>query len=215
MAMLKWLFSRHPMRNTEMRNFGMMDGCPNHAKSVVLPMHIGSLAFVPYRRSTGSLVTRMRGSSVLYVGEKNGLCNLRDGPLGLVRSATTAGTRSVLREPSHLPRSGGAPCSLPSVRHREGRAVGEFSAKCAPHRALCPLRWAALSQRHDQGRGRGVESGLAHGQATREAIHARAAEAIRQASPESDWYRRDLGAQGARVPHRRERPGEAPTDLVR
>src|SRR6266403_6329358 len=107
MAMLKCLFSRHSMRNTGMRNFGMMSGCPNHAPSVVLPMHIGSLGFVPCRRSTGSLVTRMRGSSVLYVGEKNGLCNLWDGPLGLVRPATAAGPRSVLREAPHLPRSGG------------------------------------------------------------------------------------------------------------
>src|SRR5712671_1637672 len=117
--MLKCLFSRHSMRNTGKRNFGMMSGCPNHAPFVVLPMHIGSPAFVPYRRSTGSLVTRMRGSSVLYVGEKNGLCNLWDSSLGLVRPATAAGSRSVLRKPPHLPRLGGASCSLPSVRHRE------------------------------------------------------------------------------------------------
>src|ERR1700724_2514401 len=101
------------MHNAGGRKFGMMCECLKHAKSVAWRTHIGSPVFVRCRLSTGSLVIPTRDSSASSVGEKNGLWNLRDGALGLVRPPATSGTGSALRKPSHLPRTGGATLSVP------------------------------------------------------------------------------------------------------
>src|ERR1035437_2663094 len=148
----------------------MMYECLKHSKSVVWRMHIGSPVFARCRPSTESLVMPTHGLSVSYVGEKNRLRDLWDGALALVRPPATSSTGSAVWEPPHLPGAGGTTRSLPSVWRREGRAAGEFSRERAAHGAFCPLRRETLPQRHDQGRGRGAEPGLAHGQASGEAL---------------------------------------------
>lgn len=174
MPELKSWFYRHKIHSAEARYFGMMCACPKRPKSVVCRTHIDSPVFVPYRRSMASSVMHSRGSSAWFAGEKNGLRNLWDGAFRLVRPKDASSERSALRRPSDLSGAGGATGRLPALRHREERAARDVPAERAAHRALRPLHRGALPQRHDPGCGEGAASGLAHGQAARDAVHARA-----------------------------------------
>jgi len=169
------------MRNTGMRKFwhDESDAQTTHGPSS-LPMHIGfPPAFVPYRRSTGSLGDpHARLIRLGTSGKKKTVCatcgtahwgwydrRQRAGPEILSLRKTTAFYLDPWR----------CVVSLPSVRHREGASgwrVFSCKTRCT-HRALCPLY---VGQRCRSGTIKDVAEelnlGLAHGQATREAIHA-------------------------------------------
>jgi len=146
---------------------------------------------------------------------KNGLWGVRDSAPELLRPGAPTSAGSAVRSVSDLAGSGNPPSRLPYVPCGEAGAAGVSARARTIHAPLCPLRRSALCQRDDQGRGQGTAAGVGCGQGARQAIHARATRARRQAEPSDHRDRRDLGAQGARLSHRGQRFGAAATDLVR
>ena len=69
--------------------------------------------------------------------------------------------------------------------------------------------------RDDPGCGARTSPRLEDGQGAGNGVHARATATGRDARPEGDRHRRTLHRQGAQLPHRRERSGPRPADLVR
>lgn len=192
----------------------MMTGWAKHANVGAWSTHMSFRAFVLEHWCRAYSVTRRPGWSVWFGGGKNGLRRVRHGAPGLVRSACAAGARSALWAVSDLPGAGSSAPVLPSLLCGEARAAGVSARKRAAYAAICTLRGQALSQQHDQGCGQRAAPGLANGQAAGEGLYARADRAQWQAAAEHHRHRRGLGARGSRLPHRGQRPGTTPADLV-
>jgi hypothetical protein len=172
---------------------GAICRCPDHARnSGVLPTRTPSLDFVRALGCAGSLAIRRRGSSHSFGGQKNGVRYVWDGAPELVRSTHAADPRSVLRRHTGLPRTRCATRPLPALWQGEARAPGLSGGQPVLHEAVRLLRRPALSQCHDPGRGQRPAPGLAHGQGTRQAVHAGATGPGGNAGPQGHRHRRDL-----------------------
>ena len=137
-------------------------------------MHMRSLAFVRHIRCAVSLVIRRRVSSLLCVVQKKRLWGLWSHAHGMVRPQYASGSRSVQRRQPHLSRVRSAPRAVQELWPSEARAFGVSGRQPLLYQAFCFLRGAALPQCHDQGCCQGIGLGLAWGQGTRNAVHARA-----------------------------------------
>ena len=197
------------------RESGMIAACQRHDDRAGCGMRIAFPGSVRARPSRGSSAIPTRGSSPSPGGQKNGLWDLRPGAARVVRPQAPPGPRPRLRRPADLPRARGPAGGLPALWRGEAGAARLAGRQSLLHQALRLLRGPALSGRADPGRGRGAAPRLAHRQGAGEAVHARAAAAGRDARPAGDRHRRDLDREGAHLPHRRQRPGPAPADLVR
>src|ERR1700752_4137881 len=85
-------------------------------------------------------------------------------------------------------RIGGAAPRLPSLWQGEARAARLSGGQSALHPALCLLCRPSLPIGDDQGRGGGIEAGLAHGQGAGPAVYGSAARACRHAFTAGDWH---------------------------
>jgi len=176
---------------------------------------IGSPASCRGPRFGASLVILVRWLSPCAVAEKNDLRRLRADAPRLLRQTATKGPRTLLWRQTGLPCLGPAPGPVLTVRGREKRTLGLARRQPSLHQTLCLLRGPALSPNPDQGGGRGTLPRLARRQGVGQAIHAGATPPDRQTGAEGDRHRRDRRRQGTPIPHRGQRLGAGPSDLVR
>ena len=92
--------------------------------SAVCRMHTGLRAFDRKQRCAVYSVSRMSGSSLSIVAQKNRVRLLRPISDGVVRPARTTGSRSAVRRFSNHPGTGGAAHRVPHMRVGEARAAG-------------------------------------------------------------------------------------------
>ena len=133
----------------------------------------------------------------------------------LVRPQTTPSARPVMWRLPDLPGLGSPPCGVPDLQRGEAREAGLARRPPLLHQALCLLRRTALPSFDDPRCCGGDAPQLEDGQRAREAVHARAAPQARNARPQGGRHRRSVDQKGSHLPHRRQRSGASPTDLVR
>src|SRR3990172_2932885 len=177
--------------------------------------HIAFLAFGPATACGASLGIPKHGSWYCTAGEKNGLRPLWAGAPHLLRPQGAAGSGSVLWGHAHLPGRGDSPRPLPGLRDGKAGAPGVAGRQPVLHPTLPLCRGPAVPRLDSPGRGPGIPPELENRQGSGEAVHAGAAPAGRNSGAEGHRHRRGLHPQGAYLPHRGERPGAAPADLVR
>ncbi len=165
--------------------------------------------------SRASSAIRRRVSSRLTGAQKNSLWRVRQGTFGLVRPATTARARSVVRRHPRLSRHRGAARRLPSLRQGETGAARLPGRQSALHQTLRLLRGSALPQCQYQGRGPGTEARLAHGQGVGETVHDGAVGPRGETRTQGHRHRRDLDQEGPYLPYRRKRSHPGSSRLVR
>lgn len=129
------------------RKFGMIFGCLLHRSQSTLATHIDFPVFDPVRCFAVCLAIVRRASSRSFGAQKNGLQQLWDGALRLVRPRGTSSTRSVQRGYAHLSRIRGAAGRLPQLCAGETRATRVPRRQHALHRTLCLPCRPALSCR--------------------------------------------------------------------
>lgn len=193
---------------------GMLCGWLLHTHASVFWTHAFSLDFVRRKRSRVSSVTRRRALLPTFAAQKNGVRNLRQGSLRLVRPESASGARSVLRRHTYLSGHRGAASPLPELRQGEARTSRLSGRQPALYQALRLVRRQALPAVHGQGCCQGAEPGLAYGQGAGQAIHAYPAGAGGHAGAKGDWHRRNLDQEGAYLPHCGQRPCARASDLV-
>src|SRR5271170_3572682 len=190
--------------------------CRNQARdSVVCRTGIRSRAFGLARAFVAYSVIQMCGSSRSIGAQKNDLQLLRSRPDGLVRSAATAGSRSVERRVPDRSGVGGAAHRVRRLRLREARAAGFSGGQSSLHQALCLLCRASLPAGRDPRCRQGAEARLGNSQDTRDAVHAGADRTGGRDGTQGDRRRRDRDSQGPRLSHRGQRSGAQEADLVR
>ena len=165
--------------------FGIMFGWPiQRSDSGGCGTRTRSVDFVRYPRCAVSSVIRRRASSLLCGAQKNGLRLLWSSSLGLVRPAHAPGSRSVLRRHAHLPGVRGAACAVPELWHSEARAARRSWPTTLSIPSALPIYVGRrCRQATIKDVAAGVASGLAYGQGTGQAVHARAA-APKRARPD-------------------------------
>lgn len=152
-------------------------------------------------RSKGYLATPRLVISSWSGVKKTGVRAVRYGVSELLRQQDAACPGPRLWGCANLSGSGGAAGLLPAVRKGEAGVAGVAVREPLLHKAVGVVCRATGPFHEYQGRA----SGLAHGEAIREAIHGGATPAYRTSGSASDRDRRDLPAEGAYVPDRRQR----------
>src|SRR5712691_13024433 len=178
-------------------------------------MCTASPPFVRGRRYVGCLAIPSSASYDLSGGEKNSVWGLRSALAPNLRSQAAPGTRPLGGRHQNLSGDREPSGALPELRQSEAGEAGVALQQPLLHQALCVLCGPALSDLDDPRRRPRVAPGLEHRQGTRPAVHAGAAPKSRAASATRDRHRRGLDPQGAHLPHRGQRSGAAPADLVR
>src|SRR6476646_2306973 len=106
--------------------------------------------------------------------EKNGVRAMRTSASRFLRSAAATDSRSFLWRQTPVSFLECSPRGLLALWRREDRAPGVVVRAAALHQAVCVLRRQAVSRYAGESGCRGIEPRLAHGQRTRQALHARA-----------------------------------------
>src|SRR6266851_3303257 len=178
-------------------------------------MCTASPPFVRGRRYVGCLAIPRSVSYGLSGGEKNFVRSLWSALAPNLRSQAAPGARPLGGRHQNLSGDREQSGALPELRQSEAGEAGVALQQPLLHQALCVLCGPALSDLDDPRRRPRVAPGLEHRQGTRPAVHAGAAPKSRDASATGDRHRRGLDPQGAHLPHRGQRSGAAPADLVR
>ena len=191
----------------------MLSRCAS-ADRVASPIRTAFPDFVRSRACSASSANPERGWSRSSDAQKNGLRSLWADAVRLLRSPSSPGPRPSVRRAADLRADRGAPDGVSALWSGEAGAPGLPGRQSPVHEALRVLRRQALPLRDDPGHRGGARAPLANGQGPREAVHARAAAASRNAGAEGDRDRRDLDPEAAHLPDRGERSGPDAADLV-
>lgn len=176
--------------------------------------HTGLRVSARWKRSRVFSVTRMRESSRSPGAQKNGLRGMRPCAVGLVRPTHAARARPAVRAVPDLPGVRGPARLVHALPSREARGAGLPVGQPVLHPALCLLRGSPLPQRDHRGGGQGAAPGLGPRQGARQTVHEGAAGQGRHTGSQAHRHRRDLDQEAPHLPHRGQRPGSGPADLV-
>ena len=120
-------------------------------------------------------VIRRRVSFRWFDGQKNGVWQLRESASSLVRPPSPPDSRFAMRRYAGVPGVRGTPGALSKLWQSEARATGVFGGQSVLHQTLCLLCRAAVSDGNGPGHRQGTQTGLAHGERARQAVHEGAA----------------------------------------
>ena len=172
---------------------GMMSACENtDASTMRTAFPASDLA----RSSAGSSATPRLASSSWNGREKNSVWYLRGSASNVLRPQGAPGPRSSLRRYAGVPGDPGPPRPVQTVREGEAGGAGVSRRQPLLHEAVRLLRRPALPRCQHPRHRPGGAPGLAHGQGTGEAVHARAAATRRQPGPQDHRRRRGVARAG-------------------
>ena len=125
-----------------------------------------------HRPSCGEFsVIRRHVSFRWFDGQKNAVWQLRESAAGLVRPPSPPDSRFAVRRYAGVPGVRGTPGALSKLWQSEARATGVFGGQPVLHQTFCLLCRAAVSDGNGAGYCQGTQTGLAHGERARQAVH--------------------------------------------
>ncbi len=146
---------------------------------------------------------------------KNPVWSLRSVLAPNLRSQAALGARPLGRRHQNLPGDREPSGAVPEWRQGEAGEAGMALRQLLFHQAPCLLRGPALSSRYHPGHGPRVHLDW---KTVKELDKEYMREQLRRAgtpAPRAIGIERSRSARGAHLPHRGQRPGAAPSDLVR